>query len=106
MINIRELERIITDQAEELEIKRSKKYCRRMEQDLIDLDSPLAQVVIGVRRCGKSTMCFLALEEAGVKFAYVNFDDERLAMLNTDDLDSVLETLYKVYGNFSHLFLD
>lgn len=106
MINIRDLERIISNQAEELELKRNKTFCRRMEQNLIDINSPLAQVVIGVRRCGKSTMCFMALEEAGVNYAYVNFDDERLALLNADDLDSVMEVLYKVYGNFTHLFFD
>lgn len=106
MINIRDLEQILGDQAEEIEIKRQKKFCRRMEQTLIDLDSPQAQVVIGVRRCGKSTLCLTTLMQAGVKFAYVNFDDERLAMLNADDLNSVLEVLYKIYGRFTHLFID
>ncbi len=77
-----------------------------MEQDLIELESPLAQVVIGVRRCGKSTMCYQALTEAGVKYAYVNFDDENLALLNASDLNIVLETLYTLYGNFTHLFFD
>jgi len=106
MIDIRNLETVLSDQAEELQVKRRQKFCRRMEEELIDLDSPQAQVVIGVRRCGKSTLCYSALVDAGVNFAYVNFDDERLAMLNADDLNSVLEVLYKIYGRFTHLFID
>ena len=65
-----------------------------------------AQVVIGVRRSGKSTLCFNVLNKAQVKFAYVNFDDERLVRLSADDLNDVLKCLYQIYGDFTHLFLD
>lgn len=106
MIDIRDLEIILSDQAEELKAKQRNRYCKRMEQEMIDLDSPQAQVVIGIRRCGKSTLCYSALMDSGVDFAYVNFDDERLALMNADDLNSVLEVLYKIYGNFTHLFID
>ncbi|MCM1310034.1 MAG: ATP-binding protein [Bacteroides sp.] len=106
MINVRDLEIVLSEQAEEIARKAQKKFCSRLEEKLIDLDSPQAQVVIGVRRCGKSTLCLTALRSANVKFAYVNFDDERLAMLNADDLNSMLEVLYKIYGSFTHLFLD
>ncbi|MDE6535179.1 MAG: ATP-binding protein [Muribaculaceae bacterium] len=96
----------LADQREELEAKENKKLCRRMEQDLIELNSPLAQVVIGVRRCGKSTMCYQALREAKINFAYVNFDDENLSLVNAGDLNTLLESLYTLYGKFTHLFLD
>lgn len=89
------LETILTDQAEELALKQSIRFCQRKEEDSIDLDSPQAQVVIGVRRSGKSTLCYNALMRKGVKFAYVNFDDERLIHLTADDLNDVLEVLYK-----------
>lgn len=102
----RTLEGILLDQKEELTVKRRKRFCRRQEEDLIDLDSPQAQVVIGVRRSGKSTLCLNALTRAGVKFAYVNFDDERLINLSGEDLNDVLEVLYKINGEFSHLFID
>lgn len=49
------LERIILDQQEELEALRTKSYCHRKEEQLIDLNSNLAQVIIGVRRSGKVT---------------------------------------------------
>lgn len=100
------LETILSDQAEELELKRKHRFCKRTEEDLIDLDSPQAQVVIGVRRSGKSTMCYNALTRSGVKFAYVNFDDERLIRLTSDDLNDVLEVLYKINGEFNYLFID
>ena len=100
------LERIILDQQEELEQFREEKYCQRKEESLIDLGSNLAQVVIGVRRSGKSTLCINALERAGVSYAYVNFDDERLMDINVSDMNTILEMLYKVYGNFTHLMLD
>lgn len=100
------LETILSDQAEELELKKKQKFCRRKEEDLIDPDSPQAQVVIGVRRSGKSTLCYNALIRKGVKFAYVNFDDERLINLTAADLNDVLEVLYKINGDFNYLFID
>lgn len=100
------LETILTDQAEELALKLSIRFCQRKEENSIDLNSTQAQVVIGVRRSGKSTLCYNALMRNGVKFAYVNFDDERLIHLTGDDLNDVLEVLYKINGDFNYLFID
>ena len=102
----RVIETIIRDEQQELKAKSGMHLCRRLETELIEMDSPLAQVVIGLRRSGKSTLCYTALEEAGVVYAYVNFDDERLAKIQSNDLNDVLEVLYKVYGDFTHLFID
>lgn len=106
VIDKRTLERIFTDQQEELEARRNDKLCLRKEVQLIDLESPQAQVVIGVRRSGKSTLCFQALESKGVKYAYADFDDERLEGMEATQLNDVLEVLYKIYGPFDYLFLD
>lgn len=100
------INRALTEQSEEFKAKLKKKFCFRMEEPLVNLKSPLAQVVIGVRRSGKSTLCLNVLKNSGVKFAYVNFDDERLSVLQTEDLNTVLEQLYKIYGNFDVLFVD
>ena len=105
-MDIRELERVLLDQKEELEALRGKSFCHRMEEYLIDLNSNLAQVVIGVRRSGKSTLCFNALEKSKVSYAYVNFDDENLYDLTVKDMNDVLQVLYSIYGDFTHLFLD
>lgn len=106
MLDKRILENIISDQQEELEQKQSDKLCHRIEEDLIDLESSQAQVVIGVRRSGKSTLCYQALHNSGKDFAYVDFDDERLKDITSEDLNDILEVLFKLYGNFNYLFLD
>ena len=105
-IDKRTLEVILNDQKNELAEWTNDHLCSRDEESLIDLGSPQAQVVIGVRRCGKSTLCMQTLASTGVKFAYANFDDERLWGLDTAQLNDVLEVLYKIYGSFQHLFLD
>ena len=97
---------ILRDQQEELIALRSQSFCKRKEEDLIKLESKKAQVVVGVRRSGKSTLCFNVLNRAQVKFAYVNFDDERLIRLSADDLNDVLKCLYQIYGDITHIFLD
>ena len=106
VIDKRTLEIVLTDQRQELEAKRKDVFCHREEERLIDLKSTQAQVVIGVRRSGKSTLCFQALENAGVRYAFVNFDDERLAGIEAKQLNDILEILYKVYGDFEYLFFD
>lgn len=106
MIDKRILEIALTEQRATLDAVDCNALCRREEETLIDLNSPQAQVVIGVRRSGKSTLCHQALISGDVRFAYVDFDDERLIGLDSGQLNDVLEVLYKIYGDFSHLFLD
>ena len=105
-MKISDIEKVLLEQQDELEALEGEVLTHRPEEDLINLNSKLAQVVIGVRRSGKSTLCFNALRKAGVHYAYANFDDERLEELETKDLDNVLQTLYKIYGKFDYLFLD
>lgn len=105
-MKLAEIEKVLLEQQDELEVLADEVLIHRPEEDLINLKSKLAQVVIGVRRSGKSTLCFNALKKAGVHYAYANFDDERLGELETKDLDNVLQTLYKIYGKFDYLFLD
>ena len=101
-----ELERILRNQREELESTDFSEYVTRKEEEFIDLESPVAQIVIGVRRCGKSTLCQKVLKQSGVMFAYANFDDAVLAALKAVEMNLLLETLYQIYGAFTHLFLD
>ncbi len=105
-IDKRTLEVILSDQKTEIDNWSYQSLCTRTEETLVDFDSPQAQVVIGVRRSGKSTLCLQTLVRAKVVFAYVDFDDERLAGLGTGQLNDVLEVLYKIYGDFHYIFLD
>ena len=58
MIDTRTLEVILSEQKEELEARAQETLCHRPEEALVEINSPQAQVVIGVRRSGKSTMCY------------------------------------------------
>ena len=101
-----ELLPIVAEQREEFLNEDFSTLCFRTEEEQIDLKSRLAQVVIGVRRSGKSTICRKVLREAKVKAAYINFDDERLENAKSSDLNTILEALYIIYGDFDYLLLD
>ena len=97
---------ILLDQKAELERTPVGEKVSRPEEAQINLRSNVAQVVIGVRRSGKSTTCQRVILRSGEKFGYVNFDDERLSDLSAKDLDEVLSTLYRINGEFKILFLN
>ena len=105
-MNREDLEQVLADQRKELLGHDRSRLVARVEEGQVHLDSTLAQVVIGVRRSGKSTLCQAAVLQSGHPFGYVNFDDERLASLRGEDLNAVLETLYALNGDFDVLFLD
>lgn len=100
------IETVVLDQMQEYRDKLKAQTCDRKEEPLVNLESSLAQVVLGVRRCGKSTLCFNVLKKAGIQCAYVNFDDERFDKMKAEDLNVLLECLYKHYGQFNHIFID
>lgn len=62
----------------------------------------LVKVITGPRRAGKSVFAMQILK--GVDFAYLNFDDERLA--GVVDYDELLKSIRQVYGNTTCLFFD
>lgn len=95
------------DQRQELQQYASDIFIERKECNQIDLDSRLVQVVMGVRRSGKSTLCHMALGNKNVMYGYVNFDDDRLADLKVSDLSIVLTCIYRIYGtDIKYLFFD
>lgn len=51
---------VLNEQREEFLAKMNEKICERPEEALVDLDSNLAQVVIGIRRSGKSSMFLIS----------------------------------------------
>jgi len=100
----KDFRQIITEQKEELDIIYRLGWVPREQEFRINLNSRLAQIITGVRRSGKSTLAHRALY--GNNYAYVNFDDERLEGVNAESLNLLLEALYAVYGDFTHLLLD
>jgi len=105
-VDVKTVKQIILDQQKEKEAIEPEKLVARKEETLFDLDSSLAQIAIGVRRSGKSTICHKVLKQNGINYAYINFDDERLYKLHAEELNTILEALYMVYGDFKYLFLD
>lgn len=97
---------ILADQREQIISHRFEDLVTRREEGQVEIESPLAQVVIGVRRSGKSTLCEKVIRSTEKAFAYVNFDDDRLGSITTADLDDILDALYQLNGAFTHLFLD
>ncbi|MBP9994547.1 MAG: hypothetical protein KBT67_06340 [bacterium] len=61
---------VLADQKDEKAKYNSQKLCHRMEEEFFEWDSNLAQVVIGARRCGKSTLCHKVLTQRKAKYAY------------------------------------
>lgn len=97
----------LADQREEINLQQKKVLCSRKEETLFEWNSNLAQVVIGVRRSGKSTLCHKVFRDKGVRYGYVDFDDDRLAGLQVKDLNTVLSCIYQLYGtDVQYLFMD
>ena len=107
MIEEKVILQVLSEQQEEVKNYSVKQWGARQEEDLFEFDSPLAQVVIGVRRSGKSTLCHKVLQSRGIGYAYANLDDDRLARMEVEDLNTMLSCLYMLYGtDFKYLFLD
>lgn len=87
------IKKVLTDQRQELAARlKAETLVEREGVELCReyLGHPNLVLVSGLRRAGKS---FFAHLTAGVsrKYAFLNFDDERLLEFNTNDLNTVLE---------------
>lgn len=69
-------------------------------------------VFVGVRQAGKSYLLYQRVKEllgCGINLhdiVYVNFDDERLLGMTTDDFDLILQAYYSMYGGQPIFFFD
>ena len=107
MIDEKIILQVLAEQQEEIKGYKPQKWVARKEESLFEFDTNMAQVVIGVRRSGKSTICHKVLLERGIRYGYVNFDDDRLANMKTEDLNMVLSCVYQLYGtDVPYLVLD
>lgn len=107
MMTENKLYEILLDQQRESELFETKSLVDRSDADLLCSSSTLAQVVIGVRRSGKSSLCHKYLKDISEPYAYVNFDDDRLSSLEVEDLNTVLSCIYMIHGEgVKYLFFD
>lgn len=98
---------IIKEQREELkDIEKREKIIQRgsLPQAKRFLVQPNVLALLGVRRCGKSIFSYLVFKNR--PFGYINFDDERLAGLKTEQLNDVLMAFYELYGDIDCLIFD
>lgn len=107
MIDEKIILQVLAEQQEEIKSYKPQKWVARKEESLFEFDTTMAQVVIGVRRSGKSTLCHKVLLERGIRYGYVNLDDDRLANMEIVDLNTVLSCVYQIYGtDVPYLVLD
>lgn len=78
----------------------------------LDVDDQLNYVFVGVRQTGKTYMLYQRVHqllEQGIgwdEILYVNFEDERLTEVTSDDLNRFLEVHLETYGKRPYVFLD
>lgn len=107
MVDEKVIIQVLAEQKEDAAAFQSQLWIDRKEEELFEFDSNLAQVVIGVRRSGKSTLCHKVLKGHGIEYAYANLDDDRLSSMQTGDLNTLLSCLYQLYGtDVKYIFLD
>jgi predicted AAA+ superfamily ATPase len=97
-------EKIAREQAEERSEYRSASFITRDAEQYFSKQSKLIKIIMGIRRSGKSTLGHRI--STNKDYAYLNFDDERLIGIKPAQLDELLEALYAVHGDFTHLLLD
>jgi predicted AAA+ superfamily ATPase len=103
------IKRIIQDQEEERERILSQPDIIERDADKMALTRALKYpnvfTVLGIRRSGKSTLIWLLLR--GRAYAYINFDDEALYGMGSQDLNVVLKAFYELYGeDLEYMVLD
>lgn len=107
MVDEKIILQVLAEQQQNVQNYNPSKWVRRREENLFEFGSPLAQVVIGVRRSGKSTICHKVLKEHHIKYAYANLDDDRMANMSVEDLNTLLSCIYQLYGTeIDYFFFD
>ena len=105
-MNVEEIKSVLKEQREDAENLMSRAIPRDVpkEELLANLSIPNVLAILGVRRSGKSTLSLLLLKDKN--FAYVDFDDERLRNLKSEDLHMVEQAIYELYGNVDYILFD
>jgi len=108
-MDTKEIKSIIIDQKEELDdlFAKEKIITREVSSEklLKFLKYPNILAILGIRRSGKSVLSAILLKNQ--KYGYINFNDERLAGLQADNLNKILQAFYELYGkDLDHILLD
>jgi uncharacterized protein len=106
MISKDAIKNVLLDQRDETDLLLQRCTVERaIEAELrASLDDKLIKVIMGVRRSGKSVVAHRTLKQKS--YAAINFDDERLFGIRTNELGLILEAALELYGKFQYLLLD
>lgn len=106
-MNIQQLkQRLIDQQAEAVELLNAPSLIQREQMDsvLSSIESKLITVIVGIRRCGKSTLALQAHKNKS--FFYFNFDDEILSQIKTEHLQTLIDLAFEIQPKATHLIFD
>lgn len=95
------LEKIVLEQHNN--IQKYDKGISREKLKEIDLDVKFAIVIMGIRRCGKSTLLNQLMKK---KFYYLNFEDPRLVNFKTSDFEKLNDSFISSLGEGEYYFFD
>ncbi|WP_174591283.1 ATP-binding protein [Methanocella conradii] len=87
------------------EVKTLDQGAKRDILDSIDMKSPMAVIISGVRRCGKSTLLKQIMKK-GKSFNYFNFEDERALSFDVSDFEKLDEVFSELNPDASCYFFD
>lgn len=94
---------IVLLQKRELESRLQETYIERKMAVPLEVENDLIKVITGPRRAGKSFYGVHLLQQTG-SYGYVNFDDERLIVV--EDYDEIVSAVNAVYNKPRYLFFD
>ncbi|MFQ6089206.1 MAG: ATP-binding protein [Candidatus Methanofastidiosia archaeon] len=103
------LKHVIEDQRNEVEKKfKEEKIVERENINYVNkfLKYPNIVAILGVRRGGKTIFSLLLSKKVKENVSYINFDDERLIGIKTEDLNKILQAFYELYGDVKIIILD
>lgn len=87
------------------EVKILDQGAKRDILDSIDVASPMAIIISGVRRCGKSTLLKQIMKKSK-SFNYFNFEDERVLGFDVPDFEKLDEVFSELSPGASCYFFD
>ena len=107
-MNVEELKSVIVSQRRQMEelFQQEEIIDREIDLDNIRplLSHPNILAILGVRRSGKSDFTWLL--SRGKEFGYINFFDERLAFLRSDELSKIVQAFSELYSEVDYFVFD
>ena len=92
-MQLQEIKDIVASQREEIEerFEKTRIIEREIDKERLKgfLKYPNVLAILGVRRCGKSTLSLQLLKNEG--YGYINFDDERIMDFDVKDFDKMMK---------------